>query len=922
MLAGALLATQAALSLFLRAGPRLIVYNNGLYFLVLLLATGIAARNAIRGSQSGRLFWSLLAAGMGLWGINPLSWIYCSVVAGQDYPEPAVFSFPLFLHIVLLLAAAAARPHLKTARGRAYRTTLNFLLLLFFWVFLYAFLMLPFLRAPVGILELRFEGLYFAENLFLLAALGFLAYRTHAPWNTIYQHLLGASTLYAAASLAVNMEFARPGFSAGLIDIPYTAAGCWFVWAAVAGWKLGPELTEPAQPEPGEERYGSLAANIALLCIPLIGLLELFREDEPAIAREARLMIVLVSVAVIAALVSLQNYVASRHLVSDVRELSERRFSEFFTTLPEYCYITSPGGQIMDANPAACEALGYSREEMRGRPLTDIYAPESFARRAELFEQWKRTGTIHNEEMVILTRDGRRRTVLLNAGSVKDAGGNILHSASVQVDITERKQLQERLHDSQGRLQGIVDSAMDAIIAVDEHQRIMLFNPAAELMFGCKAGDVLGTSLERFLPDRFRSGHREHIRQFGESGTTSRALGTLGALRALRSNGEEFPIEASISQAEAGGRKLFTVIVRDETQRSRVEAALRESEERFRLVANAAPVMIWMSGPDKQCDYFNQPWLEFTGRTVKEELGQGWAEGVHPEDLRRCLETYGNAFERRETFEMEYRLRRHDGEYRWVYDLGVPRFSADGAFAGYIGSCHDVTERKRAAEALSTVSQRLIEAHEEERKWIARELHDDINQRVALLAVALECLKQSLSHSPQEAKRQVREAYDQVVQLGSEIQALSHRLHSSKLEYLGLAAAAAGFCKEFAERQKMEIAFHSEDMPQKLAPEVGLCLFRVLQEAIQNAAKHSQARSIEVALTGAADQIQLLVQDSGIGFDPEAALNGEGLGLTSMKERLRLVQGELSIESGPSRGTSIRARVPLVPVAKSAQVAG
>src|SRR5215471_4568026 len=160
---------------------------------------------------------------------------------------------------------------------------------------------------------------------------------------------------------------------------------------------------------------------------------------------------------------------------------------------------------------------------------------------------------------------------------------------------------------------------------------------------------------------------------------------------------------------------------------------VRESEERFRLVANTAPVMIWMAGPDKLCNYVNQPWLEFTGRPLEAELGSGWAEGIHPEDSKACLARYVETFDRRGTFEMEYRIRRHDGEYRWIFDIGVPRFEPDGSFAGYIGSCLDVTERKQAEETLAAMGRRLIEAQEEERRWIARELHDDINQRLALV---------------------------------------------------------------------------------------------------------------------------------------------------------------------------------------------
>jgi PAS domain S-box-containing protein len=130
-----------------------------------------------------------------------------------------------------------------------------------------------------------------------------------------------------------------------------------------------------------------------------------------------------------------------------------------------------------------------------------------------------------------------------------------------------------------------------------------------------------------------------------------------------------------------------------------VEQSLRESEGRFRVMADTAPVLIWMSGTDKLCDFFNRGWLEFTGRALEQELGNGWADGVHPEDLRRCVEIYHSNFDTRQSFEMEYRLRRHDGDYRWILDRGVPRYGADGEFIGYIGTAIDLTDRKRAEEA-------------------------------------------------------------------------------------------------------------------------------------------------------------------------------------------------------------------------------
>jgi PAS domain S-box-containing protein len=350
---------------------------------------------------------------------------------------------------------------------------------------------------------------------------------------------------------------------------------------------------------------------------------------------------------------------------------------------------------------------------------------------------------------------------------------------------------------------------------------------------------------------------------------------------------------------------------RNIAERVKAESAVREGEERFRLVANTAPVLIWMSGPDKLCNYFNGPWLEFTGRPLEKELGNGWVEGVHPEDLEICLKTYTTAFDRREPFRMKYRLRRHDGEYRWVLDQGVPRLNVDHSLAGYIGSCIDITEQKLAEDVLSTVNRKLIQAHEEERTEIARELHDDTNQQIALLAINLDGLKHHLPDSAVELRKEVGAAYEQARELGSNVQALSHRLHSSKLDVLGLALAAAGFCRELVDRRGVEIEFHSENVPKELPQDISICLFRVLQEALQNAIKHSGSRVFQVRLKGGTNEIELMVRDSGIGFEPGEAIKGHGLGLTSMKERLKLVAGQLSIESKLQSGTSIYARVPV-----------
>ncbi len=171
-------------------------------------------------------------------------------------------------------------------------------------------------------------------------------------------------------------------------------------------------------------------------------------------------------------------------------------------------------------------------------------------------------------------------------------------------------------------------------------------------------------------------------------------------VRFKRKDGTPYDALLSLRSSRFQGQPCIHAVVEDVTERKQTEEKLRESENRFRTLADHAPVLIWMSGPDKLCNYFNKGWLDFTGRTMEQELGNGWAEGVHPDDFDRCLKTYISAFDARREFEMEYRLRRHDGQYRWIVDIGVPRFLPSDEFSGYIGSCIDVTMRKQVEEAL------------------------------------------------------------------------------------------------------------------------------------------------------------------------------------------------------------------------------
>jgi PAS domain S-box-containing protein len=348
----------------------------------------------------------------------------------------------------------------------------------------------------------------------------------------------------------------------------------------------------------------------------------------------------------------------------------------------------------------------------------------------------------------------------------------------------------------------------------------------------------------------------------------------------------------------------------------RSEEELRESEARFRLMADSAPILIWVAGVDKGCTYFNRPWLEFTGRTLEQEVGDGWAEGVHPDDLVRCLEVYATHFDARMAFEMEYRLRRHDGEYRWVADRGIPRLTPDGAFAGYVGACADITDRKRGEEELRAsyqqqrdLASQLLTAQEGERRRIAREMHDDLTQRLAVLAIEVNKLERvpALAGSAVTRLGAVRE---QLVSLSEDVHTLSRQLHPSILDDLGLVDALRSECATFQDREGIEVRYRAEGTSPDLPRDVCLGLYRIAQEGLRNVARHSGAGRAEVSLLGCGPDVLLTVSDEGKGFERNGRAGRSGIGLAGMEERARLIGAELTIQSAPGKGTTITALVP------------
>ncbi|MGA9304364.1 MAG: PAS domain S-box protein [Candidatus Sulfotelmatobacter sp.] len=557
---------------------------------------------------------------------------------------------------------------------------------------------------------------------------------------------------------------------------------------------------------------------------------------------------------------------------------------------------------ITNWNKGAERLFGYSASEAIGQNI--LFLSQANARddnKAALIKKVWQGEVMRHHETVRRRKDGTGVDISLTVSPMVDVDGQIVGASGIARDITERKRAQERLRE----YEQVVEVLGDRIMVVDREYRYVIANAAFLNYRGFEKDQVIGHTVAELLgKETFEADIKEQFDQcFQGKVVRYEVKYNYPKLGARNISAAYFPIQGPL------GIDRIACVLRDITERKAAEEALRESEERFRLVANSAPVMIWMSGLDTKPTYFNQLWLDFTGFS-QTDLLNGLAGIVHPEDYLQFQDVYCRGFDQRQPFRKEFRLRRHDGQYRWMLNVGVPRFFEDGSFAGFIGTCIDVTDRKLADDALTNMSRKLVEAQEQERARIARELHDDINQRLAMLGIDLQQLREHYAELPVEISSRMKELQEQTTGIANDVQSLSHELHSSKLEYLGAVGGMKSWCKEFSERQALHVEFKSPDAEISLPKEIGLCFFRVLQEALHNAAKHSGVKRIEVQLREDSGEIHLVISDSGRGFDVGTAMQGRGLGLASMQERVRLANGRIEIQSKPMGGTTVHVRVP------------
>jgi PAS domain S-box-containing protein len=570
-------------------------------------------------------------------------------------------------------------------------------------------------------------------------------------------------------------------------------------------------------------------------------------------------------------------------------------------------------GKLLLANPALCSMLGYREDELCGMNCSQFDSPQDSQDEGVLFQQL-RAGVIdkYSLEKRYLSKHGAEIWGRLNVSlSRNDDGGSPLVFAFVE-DITERKRSEEALRESEERFRLAAQAAKmyayewdvpsDKVVRSEEYVNVLSYQEK-ELT----RQQILAT----IHPDD-RALFIGSVDELTPQNSTSQI-----SYRALQPDGPVVWLEKSARGFFDEQGKLLRMIgmVANITERKRAEQAQRESEDKLRLLLDSTAEAIYGIDLEYRCTFCNLACLRILGyERIDEVLGKNMHDLMHhtrsdgtffPVEECRVHQVIRTGKGDHAEEEVLWRTNGtgFPAEY-WSY----PQLRGEevvGAVVAFV----DITERKLAEAALASVSRRLIEAQEQERSRIARELHDDIGQRLAILAIKLTQLQQSPPNSAELSSR-IGELQKRTSEIAADIQSLSHELHSSRLQYLGIAAAMRGFCREFGEQQKVEIDCKIHDLPVSLSPDISLCFFRVLQEALHNSTKHSGVRYFEVELWGTPDEIHLKVSDSGDGFDVGAARASRGLGLISMEERLKLLNGTLSIESQVQRGTTIHARVP------------
>ena len=597
--------------------------------------------------------------------------------------------------------------------------------------------------------------------------------------------------------------------------------------------------------------------------------------------------------------------VSERELTQLALRASEERFQTAFYSSPMAMAITTLAeGRYVDVNEAFERQMGYGRAELIGRTTLELNVWPSAADRAAMIARLQHERTLRDQNTQFRTKSGRLITTLYTVALISLAGQPCVLAAIE--DITAQKQAEDALRASESKFRLLAETTLCGIFIYRRDGTFCYVNPQVEAFTGYSSQELRS----RTVWDLIHPGSRDLARARADARWRGEAVPVRSQFKLVTKDGEARWVDYTATPTVFDGEPAILGTAFDITVSKRHEQEAKEHLAFLQALIANSPFGILVGGRDHRARFCNPAFERIFLYSEDEVVGK------EPDDLVGVPEDADAAeYSRRvmsgQTVHATALRRRKDGSKVHVDFHAMPLIVGD-AFVGCVGIYQDITERVESEAKLGALRDRLTRVQEDERARIARELHDDLGQRLALLTIQLAELQQaSLDVAPALAE-QLETSRRLSEEVCIEANLLSHRLHPSRLAHIGLANALSTLCDEFARQGSMDIDFHRDEIPD-LPSEVTTCLYRVAQEAIRNAEKHSGSRRVRVELAARPDAIMLCVSDSGLGFAATSVECSTGLGLVSMAERVRSVGGALSVQSEVNRGTRIEASVPLPP---------
>ena len=454
----------------------------------------------------------------------------------------------------------------------------------------------------------------------------------------------------------------------------------------------------------------------------------------------------------------------------------------------------------------------------------------------------------------------------------------------------------------------LVENSRDLICTHDVNGVLLTVNLAAARSLGYEINELVTRSPRELLSPKVHTELDAYLSDLREKQSAS------GIIELWTKNGEIRIWEYSSTLRTAGVQVPFVrAMAHDITDIFNSRKALRESEERLRIAAEVGRMYAWEWNPATDEVKRSAECEDILGASgpAGESFAKDYFALIHPDDRADLWKLATSLTPEAPSYRTEYRRLRPEGGMLWLGESGHATFDETGKMLRLVGMTADITERKLAEEELAKMGGRLIHAQEEERTKIAWEIHEDVCQQLSLLGMELDELAGAPLKSRAEIRMRTNKLRKHLLEILRDLRALSHDLHPPILDLLPLNTALRSLCNEFGKRHGVNVDYTEKNVSNPLSKEISICLFRIVQEALRNGVKHSEADNFQVQLSGTAGAVQLSISDAGVGFEPKSAMSGPGLGLISMRERIALLKGSIAIRSKPKGGTEIFCSIPV-----------